>query len=50
VTAEVLLVALLVLFALNTPIAIAIGVASVLGILVQGNFPMMMMGPPRCSN
>jgi len=42
-TTEVLLIALLLLFALNAPIAIAIGVASVLGILVQGDFPMMMM-------
>ena len=42
-TTEVLLVSLLALFALNAPIAIAIGVASVLGILVQGDFPMMMM-------
>ena len=36
-TTEVLLIALLLLFALNAPIAIAIGVASVLGILVQGD-------------
>ena len=42
-TTEVLLIALLLLFALNAPIAIAIGVASVLGILVQGDFPLMMM-------
>ncbi|GAB6908709.1 TRAP dicarboxylate transporter, DctM subunit [Desulfosarcina cetonica] len=42
-TATVLLLSLLVLFAINTPIAIAIGVASVLGILVQGDFNLMMM-------
>ncbi len=42
-TAEVLLISLLVLFAINTPIAIAIGVASALGILVQGDFSLMMM-------
>jgi tripartite ATP-independent transporter DctM subunit len=42
-TAEVLLISLLVLFAVNTPIAIAIGVASVLGILIQGDFNPMMM-------
>ena len=33
-TAETLIIALLVLFALNAPIAIAIGGASVVGILV----------------
>jgi tripartite ATP-independent transporter DctM subunit len=42
-TSEVLLISLLVLFAINTPIAIAIGVASVLGIIVQGDFSPMMM-------
>ncbi len=42
-TAETLIIALLVLFAINTPIAIAIGVASIIGILVQGDFPMMMV-------
>ena len=42
-TAEVLLISLLVLFAINTPIAIAIGVASVLGIVVQGDFNPMML-------
>ncbi len=42
-TAEVLLIALLALFAINTPIAIAIGAASVIGILIQGTFPLMMV-------
>ena len=42
-TAEALLICLLVLFALNAPIAIAIGGASVVGILVQGDFPMMVV-------
>jgi C4-dicarboxylate transporter DctM subunit len=43
VTTEVLILSLLLLFALNAPIAIAIGVASLLAILVQGNFPLMMV-------
>jgi len=43
VTAEILILSLLVLFAINTPIAIAIGVASILGILAQGNFPLMVV-------
>jgi tripartite ATP-independent transporter DctM subunit len=43
VTAEALLIALLALFAINTPIAIAIGAASVIGILIQGTFPLMMV-------
>ncbi|PIE69280.1 MAG: C4-dicarboxylate ABC transporter permease [Deltaproteobacteria bacterium] len=42
-TAEIILVSLLVLFALNTPIAVAIGAASLAGILVQGNVPLMMI-------
>ena len=42
-TSVILLVSLLALFAINTPIAIAIGVASVLGIIVQGDFSPMMM-------
>ena len=42
-TTEILILSLLVLFAINTPIAIAIGVASLLGILAQGNFPLMMV-------
>ncbi len=40
---EVLILSLLVLFAINTPIAIAIGVASLLGIAAQGSFPLMMV-------
>ena len=42
-TAQILLLALLVLFAINTPIALAIGVSAVLGILVQGDFSLMMV-------
>ncbi len=42
-TAEVLLLALLALFAINTPIAVAIGAASVVGIIVQGDFPLMVV-------
>lgn len=34
---------MILLFAINTPIAISIGVASVLGILAQGDFPLMMV-------
>jgi C4-dicarboxylate transporter DctM subunit len=43
VTTEILILSLLILFALNAPIAIAIGVASLLAILIQGNFPLMMV-------
>ncbi|QTA79750.1 TRAP transporter large membrane protein, DctM-like [Desulfonema limicola] len=42
-TPEILIISLLFLFAINTPIAIAIGGASVMGILVQGDFPLMMV-------
>lgn len=42
-TAEILILSLLFLFAINTPIAIAIGVASILAILIQGDFPLMMV-------
>ena len=42
-TTEVLILALLFLFAINTPIAIAIGVASVLAVLIQGDFNLMMV-------
>ncbi len=42
-TAEALLIALVVLFALNVPIAIAIGSASVIAILVLGDFPLMVV-------
>jgi C4-dicarboxylate transporter DctM subunit len=37
------MLSLLLLFAINTPIAIAIGVASIFAILVQGDFTMMMV-------
>ena len=40
---EILLLSLLILFAINTPIAVAIGASSVLAILVQGDFPLMMV-------
>jgi C4-dicarboxylate transporter DctM subunit len=43
VTTEILLLSLLFLFVINTPIAIAIGVASIIGILVQGDFHLMMV-------
>jgi C4-dicarboxylate transporter DctM subunit len=39
----VLILSLIVLFAINTPIAIAIGAASVVAILVQGDFSLMMV-------
>ncbi len=42
-TSQILLISLLVLFAINTPIAIAIGASSVLAILLQGDFPLMMI-------
>jgi len=42
-TTEVLLLSLLFLFAINTPIAIAIGVASLLAIAIQGDFTLMMV-------
>jgi C4-dicarboxylate transporter DctM subunit len=42
-TAEILIGSLVVLFALNAPIAIAIGVASILAIVAQGSFPPMMV-------
>lgn len=42
-TAEILILSLLILFALNAPIAIAIGAASILGILIHGDFSMMMV-------
>ncbi len=42
-TAEILIIALMILFAINTPIAIAIGVASIVTILVQGDFSLMMV-------
>ncbi|MCF6187543.1 MAG: TRAP transporter large permease [Desulfobulbaceae bacterium] len=42
-TAEILLIALLFFFAINTPIGIAIGASSILAILLQGDFPLMMV-------
>lgn len=42
-TSEILLLSLLALFLLNVPIAIAIGAASVLTIVIQGDFPLMMI-------
>ncbi|MFC1859843.1 TRAP transporter large permease [Thermodesulfobacteriota bacterium] len=42
-TTEILILALLFLFALNTPIAVAIGVSSILSILIQGEFSLMMV-------
>ncbi|MFH1155499.1 MAG: TRAP transporter large permease [Pseudomonadota bacterium] len=42
-TGEILIVSLFVLFAMNTPIAIAIGAASILTILVQGDLSLMMV-------
>lgn len=42
-TSEILLLTLLVLFAINTPIAVAIGVSAVMAILVQGDFSLMMV-------
>jgi len=43
VTTEILILSLLFLFVINTPIAISIGMASVLGILIKGDFPLMMV-------
>jgi len=43
VTAEILLISLVFLFLIHTPIAVAIGVASALAILVRGDFPLMMI-------
>lgn len=42
-TTEVLILSLVFLFAINTPIAVAIGVASLLAILIQGDFSLMMV-------
>ncbi|MDF1590600.1 MAG: TRAP transporter large permease [Desulfobacterales bacterium] len=41
--AEILILSMLFLFAVNTPIAIAIGAASIIGILAQGDFSLMMV-------
>jgi C4-dicarboxylate transporter DctM subunit len=43
VTTEILILSLIFLFAINTPIAIAIGVASILGILAQKDFQLMVV-------
>jgi tripartite ATP-independent transporter DctM subunit len=43
VTVEILLPLLLLLFLIDTPIAIAIGVASMAAIALQGEFPLMMV-------
>jgi len=43
VTSEILLITLLIFFAINTPIAIAIGASSIIAIMVQGDFPLMMV-------
>ncbi|MDA3788913.1 MAG: TRAP transporter large permease [Desulfobacula sp.] len=42
-TTEILILSLFFLFVLNTPIAMAIGMASVMAILVQGDFSLMMV-------
>jgi tripartite ATP-independent transporter DctM subunit len=43
VTTEILILTLLFLFVINTPIAIAIGMASILGILIKGDFSLMIV-------
>ena len=42
-TTEILILSLFFLFLINTPIAISIGMASILGILIQGEFSLMMV-------
>lgn len=42
-TAEILILSLLFLFVINAPIAISIGVASILAILIQGDFSLMIV-------
>ncbi|RUM38731.1 MAG: C4-dicarboxylate ABC transporter permease [Desulfobulbus sp.] len=42
-TTAFLLLSLLIFFAINTPIAIAIGASSILALVVQGDFPLMMI-------
>jgi C4-dicarboxylate transporter DctM subunit len=42
-TAEILILSLVFFFAINTPIAIAIGVASIAAIMIQGDFSLMMV-------
>ena len=43
VTTELLLISLLFLFLIHAPIAVAIGASAMLAIVVQGEFPLMMM-------
>ena len=43
VTPSLLILTLFFLFAMNTPIAIAIGVSSLVSIVVQGDYPLMVM-------
>ena len=42
-TAEILILSLFFLFVINGPIAVSIGVASILAILIQGDFSLMMV-------
>jgi len=42
-TTEILILSLIFLFAINVPIAIAIGVASVTAVVIQGDFDLMMV-------
>ena len=42
-TSEILLITLLIFFAINTPIAIAIGASSIIAIMIHGDFPLMMV-------
>ncbi len=42
-TTEILLLSLLFFFAINAPIAVSIGMSSVIAIVVQGDFPLMMV-------
>lgn len=42
-TTEILILTLVFLFAINTPIAIAIGAASITAVLIQGDFSLMMV-------
>ena len=42
-TASLLIITLFFLFAMNTPIAIAIGVSSMVTLLIQGDYPLMVM-------
>lgn len=42
-TTEILILSLLFLFVINTPIAISIGMASILAMLIKGDFPLMMV-------